>query len=159
MSSGSVSNDVPNILVLPPVLVGGTLLVGILIHYQLWTVELLPTVVARVLGVALFTLSGVLAHFAQLAMKRAGTNVLPTQPTLAIATDGPYRFTRNPLYIAAIGVYVGVTLWINGLAPLLLLMPMLPLLHWGIVLREEQYLKARFGDEYLSYQLKVRRWV
>ena len=153
------SSDVPDIVVLPPVLVGGTLLIGVLIHYALWTVTLLPTVLARVLGVAIFISAGILAHFAHLAMKRVGTNVLPTQPTLALATDGPYRFSRNPLYIAALGVYLGVTLWVNGLAPLLLMLPMTWLLHWGIVLREERYLKSKFGDAYQSYQIAVRRWL
>ena len=153
------SSDVPDLAVLPPVLVGGTLLIGLLIHYTLWTVALLPTVLARVLGVVVFISAGVLAHFAHLAMKRVGTNVLPTQPTLALATDGPYRFSRNPLYIAAIGVYLGVTLWVNGLAPLLLMLPMTWLLHWGIVLREERYLKSKFGNAYQSYQVTVRRWL
>ena len=153
------SNDVPDIMVLPPVLVGGMLLIGVLIHYSLWTVSLLPTVLARVLGVVVFLSAGILAHFAQLAMKRVGTPVLPTQPTLALATDGPYRFSRNPLYIAAIGVYLGVTLWVNGLAPLLLMMPMTWLLHWGIVLREERYLQTKFGNAYQSYQMTVPRWL
>ena len=153
------SSDVPDIMVLPPVLVGGMLLIGVLIHYAIWTVTLLPTVLARVLGVVVFTSAGVLAHFAQLAMKRVGTNVLPTHPTLALATDGPYRFSRNPLYIAAIGVYLGVALWVNGLAPLLLMLPMTWLLHWGIVLREEQYLMSKFGNSYHSYQRTVRRWL
>jgi protein-S-isoprenylcysteine O-methyltransferase Ste14 len=153
------SSDVPDIMVLPPVLVGGMLLMGVLIHYSLWTVTLLPTVLARVLGVVVFISAGVLAHFAHLALKRVGTNVLPTQPTLALATDGPYRFSRNPLYIAAIGVYLGVTLWVNGLAPLLLVLPMTWLLHWGIVLREERYLKSKFGNAYQSYQITVRRWL
>lgn len=153
------SGDVPDIMVLPPVLVGGMLLIGVLIHYALWTVALLPTLLARVLGVVVFISAGVLAHLAHLAMKRVGTNVLPTQPTLALATDGPYRFSRNPLYIAAIGVYLGVTLWVNGLAPLLLMLPMTWLLHWGIVLREERYLESRFGNAYQSYRMTVRRWL
>ena len=151
--------DLPDILILPPILVGGALIIGLLVHYAVWTVTLLPTVLARVLGVVVFVSAGALAHFAHLAMKRAGTNILPTQPTLALATDGPYRFSRNPLYIAAIGVYLGVTLWVNGLAPLLLALPMSWLLHWGIVLREEQYLEAKFGDAYRLYQANVRRWL
>ena len=153
------SGDVPDIVVLPPVLVGGTLLIGVLIHYAVWTVTLLPTVVARTLGLAVFISAGVLAHFSHLAMKRVGTNVLPTQPTIALATDGPYRFSRNPLYLAAIGVYLGVTLWVNGLAPLLLMLPMVWLLHWGIVLREERYLESKFGEPYQSYRTSVRRWL
>lgn len=153
------SGDVPDIVILPPVLVGGMLVIGLIIHYALWTVTLLPTVLARVLGFIVFISAGVLAHLAQLAMKRAGTNILPTQPTLALATDGPYRFSRNPLYLAAIGVYLGITLWVNGLAPLLLMVPMWWLLHWGIVLREERYLEAKFGDDYRLYQANVRRWL
>lgn len=153
------SGDVPDIVILPPVLVGGMLVIGLIIHYALWTVTLLPTVLSRVLGFIVFISAGVLAHLAQLAMKRAGTNILPTQPTLALATDGPYRFSRNPLYLAAIGVYLGITLWVNGLAPLLLMVPMWWLLHWGIVLREERYLEAKFGDDYRLYQANVRRWL
>lgn len=153
------SRDVPDIVVLPPVLVLGTLSIGLLVHYLLWPVEILPVAWARVLGASVFIASGVLAHLSHLAFKRVGTNVLPTQPTLALATDGPYRFTRNPLYIAAIGVYLGVTLWANGVAPLLLLFPMAWALHRGIVLREEQYLASRFGAAYDEYRSRVPRWL
>jgi len=151
--------DAPAIVVLPPVLVGGTLIVGIAIHYLLWTVSLLPTILARVLGLTLFLSSGLLAHLAHNAMKRVGTNVLPTRPTLALATDGPYRFTRNPLYIAAIGVYLGVTFWVDGVAPLLLVFPMVWLLQRGIIVPEERYLETKFGEAYVSYRSTVRRWL
>ena len=151
--------DTPEILVLPPVLVGGTLIIGIAIHYLLWPVTLLPIILARVLGVAVFVSAGLLAHLSHNAMKRVGTNVLPTRPTLALATDGPYRYTRNPLYVAAIGVYLGVTLWVDGLALLLLMFPMAWLLNRGIVLPEERYLESKFGDAYVSYKTSVPRWL
>ncbi len=153
------SIDAPDIVVLPPVLVGGTLIAGVAIHFLVWFRPLLPDTIARVLGLAIFISSGVLAHLSQRAMQRVGTNVLPTQPTTALATDGPYRYSRNPLYIAAIGVYLGVTFWVNGVAPLLLLPPMVWLLRRGIVLREEQYLSGKFGDTYRAYQERVRRWL
>lgn len=152
------SSDAPEIVVLPPVLVGGTLAIAVAIHYVLWTQPILSELPARILGVTIFVSAGVLAHISHRAMQRVGTNVLPTQPTLALATDGPYRYSRNPLYIAAIGVYLGVTLWVNGLAPLLLLPPMAWVLHQGIVLREERYLTAKFGESYRAYQARVRRW-
>ena len=151
--------DAPGIVVLPPVLVGGALLTGIALHYTVWTVELMPVIIARPLGFMLFVAAGLLAHSAQLAMNRVGTNILPTQPTLAIVTDGPYRFTRNPLYIAALGVYLGVTLWVDGLVPLVLVLPVAWMLHWGIVLREERYLHAKFGATYEAYRSQVRRWL
>ncbi len=153
------SADAPDIVVLPPVLVGGTLMIGIAVHYIVWTIPVLPNLLARILGFIVFVSAGVLAHFAHRAMQRVGTNVLPTQPTLALATDGPYRYTRNPLYIAATGVYVGVTLWVDGWALLVLLVPMAWVLHRGIVLREEQYLTKKFGPAYLSYQSRVPRWI
>lgn len=140
-------------------LVGGTLIAGILIHYMLWTTQMLPVVPARVLGFVVFVSAGVLAHLSHLAMQRVGTNVLPTRPTLALATDGPYRYSRNPLYIAAIGVYLGVALWVNGWVPLVLLLPVIWVLNRGIVLREEQYLERKFGEEYLAYRSRVRRWI
>ena len=151
--------DAPDIVVLPPVLVGGTMIVGLIVHYLLWQVNVLPMLLSRILGVVVFVSSGILAHLAHRAMQRAGTNVLPTQPTLAIATDGPFRFTRNPLYIAAIGVYLGVTLWVNSLVMLLAIIPMALVLHRGIVLREERYLSAKFGGEYDAYRARVRRWL
>jgi protein-S-isoprenylcysteine O-methyltransferase Ste14 len=153
------STDVPDIRVLPPVLVGGALLLGIGIHYVIWPHELLPIVIARVMGVTVFVAAGVLAHLAQREMQRVGTNILPTQPALALATNGPFRFTRNPLYVAAIGVYLGVTLWVDSLALLLLLFPTVWLLRWGIVLPEERYLGAKFGEPYEAYRSRVRRWL
>jgi protein-S-isoprenylcysteine O-methyltransferase Ste14 len=152
------SVDAPDIVILPPVLVGGTLLLGIGLHL-VWHTTLLPILLARMLGVSVFVASGLLAHAAQRAMKRVGTNVLPTQPTLALALDGPYRFTRNPLYLAAIGVALGVSLWVDGVFPLVLLVPMSIILHRGIVLREEQYLLRKFGLDYEAYRSRVRRWL
>lgn len=151
--------DVPDIVVLPPVLVGGALLLGLAIHFFVWQVEPIPLVLARVLGLTVFVAGGVLAHLSHPAMKRVGTNILPTQPTLALATDGPYRYTRNPLYLAAICVYLGVTLWVDSLVLLLLLPFVIGVLHAGVVLREERYLSARFGSQYEAYRAGVRRWL
>ena len=135
------------------------MLIGVLLHYWVWSVTPFPLLPARVLGFTLFVLAGVLANSAHNAMTRAGTNIFPTQPALALVTDGPFRFTRNPLYIAAAGVYLGVALWVDGLIPLLLLAPVLLLLHWAIVLPEERYLEAKFGEPYRAYRAQVRRWL
>ena len=92
-------------------------------------------------------------------MKRAGTNVRPDQPSLAIVTDGPFRFSRNPMYLATTGLYLGITLLVNTPWPLILLSPMLLVLHWGVVRREERYLEAKFGEPYRAYKSRVGRWV
>jgi protein-S-isoprenylcysteine O-methyltransferase Ste14 len=119
----------------------------------------LPLLPARLVGVALLVVSGLLARSAEAVMKRAGTNIRPDQPTLAIVSDGPFRYTRNPLYIAITGLYLSVTLLVDALWPLLLLVPVLAVLQWGIVAREEKYLEAKFGEPYRAYKSRVRRWV
>jgi protein-S-isoprenylcysteine O-methyltransferase Ste14 len=151
-------SDSPNVAVFPPALFGGTLVLGLILHW-LRPVPLLPPVIGRVLGVVLLLLSGWLARSAEAAMKRAGTNVRPDQPTLSIVTDGPFRFTRNPLYLATTGLYLSVALLVNALWPLILLPPMLAVLQWGVIRREERYLEAKFGAPYLAYRAQVRRWV
>ncbi len=150
--------DRPDILVFPPILLGGTMLLGFVLD-SLHPVPLLPPVAAPILGVTLFVLSGALAYSAQRVLRRAGTNVSPNQPTLALVTDGPYRRTRNPLYLAGLGVCLGVACLVNGMAPFLLLGPLAALLDWGIVRREERYLSAKFGETYRTYQKQVRRWL
>lgn len=153
------SRDAPDIVILPPLLVGGALLIGLGLHFWAWTLEPLPVAPARVVGLAVFVAGGVLAHLAHRAFQRAGTNVMPTRPTLALATDGPYRYTRNPLYIAALGVYLGVSLWVDSAVMMLLLPVVAAGLHWGAVLPEERYLERKFGDEYAKYRGRVRRWL
>jgi len=150
--------DSPDILVFPPILLGGAMLLGFLLDWLL-PIPLFSPVAARVLGATLFVLGAALGYAAQKALRRAGTNISPAEPTLALVTDGPYRRTRNPLYLAGLGVYLGVALFINGLAPFLLFVPLAVLLHWGIVLREERYLTAKFGEAYREYQNQVRRWL
>jgi protein-S-isoprenylcysteine O-methyltransferase Ste14 len=122
-------------------------------------VHLFLPVVARVLGVAILFLSWLLVHAAEKAMKRAGTNIRPDQPTLAIVTDGPFRVSRNPMYLASTGLYLAVTLLFNAVWPLVLLPLMLIALHWGVIRREERYLEAKFGAPYREYQSRVPRWL
>jgi protein-S-isoprenylcysteine O-methyltransferase Ste14 len=153
-----MTSDSPDVVVFPPALFGGTLMVGLLLHW-LWPVSVLPPVAARLLGVVLLALSYALARGAEAAFKRAGTNIRPDQPTLSIVTDGPFRFTRNPLYLAATGIYAGVALLFNALWPLVLLVPMLAFLDWGVIQREERYLEAKFGAPYREYRERVRRWI
>ncbi len=151
--------DRPAILVSPPGLLAGILLIGALIHYSAWTVALLSPVPARILGAGLVVGARVWAQAARNAFRRVGTNVLPTQPTIALATDGPYRYSRNPIYLSDLVLYVGAALLVNGAAPLLL-MPLLAIgLHWGVVRPEEQYLERKFGSAYTAYCQRVRRWL
>jgi protein-S-isoprenylcysteine O-methyltransferase Ste14 len=152
------SSDSPGVLVFPPVLFLGTLAAGLVLHW-LRPLPLLPSLVARLLGAAVLVLSWILARSAERAMRHAGTNIRPDQPTVALVTDGPFRRTRNPLYLAAIGFYLAVTLLVNAVWPLVLLPVLVAVLHWGVVRREERYLEEKFGEDYRDYRRRVRRWI
>lgn len=92
-------------------------------------------------------------------MRRAHTNIDPRQPTTTIVVEGPYRFTRNPIYLSLTLLYSGLTVLFNALSGLLLLPIALIILRRGVIEREERYLERKFGEQYLSYKQRVRRWL
>ena len=151
-------SDSPGVIICPPVLFVGTLLVGLLLHY-LWPVRVAQSPWVRVVGAILAAASIALAVWGAKTMRRAGTNVDPTKPALSIVTDGPFRFSRNPLYLANVFFYLGLTLIFNAVWPLVLFPPMLCLVYRGIIRREERYLELKFGDTYRAYKARVRRWL
>jgi protein-S-isoprenylcysteine O-methyltransferase Ste14 len=150
------TSDAPRIVLPPPLIFLCALGLGLLPHW-LKPAELLPPHLARTLGLALCLASGVLAAWGAATMHRAGTNVLPHRPATALVTGGPFRFSRNPLYLSLTELYLGITLLFDALWPLVTLLPMLAVLHWSVILREEQYLEAKFGEEYRAYKTRVRR--
>jgi len=91
--------------------------------------------------------------------RRAGTTPNPTKPTTALVLRGPYRFTRNPMYLGFAALYLGVTLLVNSLWPLLLFPAVVGLVQGRVIAREEAYLEAKFGNEYRAYKMRVRRWL
>ncbi len=91
-------------------------------------------------------------------MRRAGTSPFPDQPSNALVTDGPFRFTRNPIYLAFTLITVGLAALRNTRWILVLLGPALAVLHKGVIEREERYLEQRFGEDYRRYRRRVRRW-
>ena len=150
--------DNPGVIIFPPLLFAGALVIGLGLE---WLVPShpFPKTVARTLGAVVMIAGIALARWGQSTMRRAGTNVNPREPALAIVVDGPFRYTRNPLYIALTGLYVGIALLFDSCWPLLLLLAVLPLVNVGIVRREERYLEAKFGATYLAYKSRVRRWL
>jgi protein-S-isoprenylcysteine O-methyltransferase Ste14 len=155
---GDGNKDCPNVIALPPLVFGAVLGIGLLVHW-FWPIPIGNLQPPRWIGGGLAASSAVLAIWGERAMRRAGTNIKPTEPTTAIVQDGPFRFSRNPLYLSLTILYVGVALMFNALIPLLLLSPLLVVVHFGIVRREERYLEAKFGSEYTDYCKRVRRWI
>ena len=94
-----------------------------------------------------------------LTFRAAQTAILPSRAASRIVTGGPYRFTRNPMYVGLTAAYVGTTLLIGTLWPIVLLPIVLSLLVRLVIRREEVYLLSAFRDEYATYAARVRRWL
>lgn len=90
---------------------------------------------------------------------RAGTPVPTNEPTRALVTTGIYAWTRNPIYVGLFAVYVGIALAVRSPWILILAVPLMTAVRYGVVAREEAYLQRRFGDAYLAYKARVRRWL
>ena len=149
--------DHPGVVIFPPLLFVICLACGTAAHllcpYRIpdgrWTWS------AGIVAIA----SGLIALWAKRVMKAAGTNVRPDLPALAIVDSGPFAFTRNPLYTSLMLLYTAIGLALRSPAFLVVLVPLAGVLHFGVVLREERYLDAKFGDAYRAYRARVRRWI
>lgn len=107
---------------------------------------------AMLLGLALIAW-GLLTFF------RARTAIMPHHAASRLVTHGPYRFTRNPMYLGMSLLHAGLALRMNMGWPLLMLPLSLAALYVLVIRREERYLGAEFGDEYAAYRRRVRRWI
>jgi len=115
--------------------------------------------VARVVGWVFIAASIMLPIWAVGLFHRAGTTPNPMRPTTALVFRGPYRFTRNPMYLGLALLQVGLALVTNALWPLLTLAPVVVAVRRLVIDREERYLEAKFGEEYRAYKARVRRWL
>ncbi len=113
----------------------------------------------RLIGIMVVAAGIALALTAVVAFRRSGTHLEPYKPTTAIVSDGPYRFTRNPIYLGMFLGQVGLALAINSIWLLVTLLPFYLVIRHGVVAREERYLERKFGRTYLDYQSRVRRWL
>ena len=92
-------------------------------------------------------------------MFHAGVDPDPNEPTIAIVATGPYALSRNPIYVSFNVVYVGIAFVVNTVWPIIFLPVGIVLLYYGVIAREESYLAKVFGDEYVKYKARVRRWI
>ena len=111
------------------------------------------------LGWALITVGGVIALPSLLGFRRAGTSIKPFRPVRALVAEGPYRFTRNPMYLALVVMAFGVALRLGTLSPLIVPPALFLILDRRFVRREERFLRANLGTAYDDYCGRVRRWL
>ena len=134
------------------------LVAGLLLQW-IAPLMLFPFDLPRWPGALLFILGILLAQWGRTTMGVAGTSPNPAAPTVALVTTGPFRFSRNPPYVASTLAYLGAVLLANSVWVLLCLAPVLLVLHFGIVRGEERYLAAQFGAAYRDYCARVRRYL
>jgi protein-S-isoprenylcysteine O-methyltransferase Ste14 len=153
----SHEHDNPGVIAAPPLIYGAGILVGLLLNTLIplpfitenWQLLLSMVLVVAGLGLGLWAI---------LTMRNKGTSPIPEQPTTAIVSEGPFAFSRNPIYLGFTLITLGFAAWANTLWVVIALIAVLVIMHYGVIFREESYLARKFGDEYLQYKAKVRRW-
>jgi len=156
----AVESDSAGVRFPPPFVYLGVLLLGLAVE---------RFVIQRSFGLdwRLLVTTGALLFVAGTAMmlaaaglfRRLGTNIPPSQPTTFIATTGPYRWTRNPMYLGMTLVYAGLAISLDEPIALALLPLVVIAIQTQVIAREERYLEAKFGDDYRRYKAEVRRWL
>lgn len=145
-------------VVRPPIVYLVSIGLGLLLHWW-WPVRLLPASIEAPVGIVLIIIAVALFIAAVRAFRKAGTSIPGNRPTTTIVRSGPYRFTRNPIYLAFTLFQLGIAAWLNSVGMLIALLPALALMALVVIPREERYLEDRFPEEYLTYKRKVRRWI
>lgn len=150
--------DRPGIRVPPPLVYLATTLVGIAIDLIV-PVRILPDAVAGWLGGALVVLGLTVGGISVQEFGKARTTIHPNRPPSALVTTGPFRYSRNPMYLGLSVVQVGIGVWLNRAWVIVLVIPALVWIRHRVIPREERRLTERFGPAYLDYQARVRRWL
>jgi protein-S-isoprenylcysteine O-methyltransferase Ste14 len=154
------AKDNPRVIVFPPLILLGAIVLGLLLDYLLplgW-LDGLPRTPRMIVGLVLFVFGASFPVRVRRAFEAAGTNIRPDQPTNALLTSGLFAHARNPVYVGGLIALFGVALVFGSDWIVILLVPAFLVLHYGVVLREERYLEAKFGAPYLAYKQSVPRY-
>jgi protein-S-isoprenylcysteine O-methyltransferase Ste14 len=158
-ASTASAGDNPGVIVRPPILYLGALIALVVLRW-VWPAPILASAsLALNAGIALGVVALALGLWAVVTMRSAGTNVDPNKESTAIVTAGPFRYTRNPIYVGFDLLFIGFTLALNSWWGAVLLVPLLVVMHVGVIRREERYLEQKFGGDYLRYKYDVARYV
>jgi protein-S-isoprenylcysteine O-methyltransferase Ste14 len=150
--------DIAGVIAPPPLIYLAFLALGLVIHW-LMPVSFLPSTINWIVAAPLIVVGLGFGGTAVVLMLRCGTSPDPGEPTKCLVVDGPFRLTRNPIYFSFVLIYLGITAAFNALAALVLLPAALAVIDQGVIAREERYLERKFGEEYLDYKRRVRRWL
>ncbi|MEX2182084.1 MAG: isoprenylcysteine carboxylmethyltransferase family protein [Gemmatimonadaceae bacterium] len=155
----SLPNDLPDhpgLRFPPPLIFVIATAFGVFVHW-------LRPVAARpdgwwMFGAAITAMALILVSWAAHVLRRHQTAVYPWRPTTAIVTSGPYAVSRNPIYLGFALLQLGLGLWTDRLAVVLMVIPAIAATNAFVIAREEAYLERKFGETYAGYARRVRRW-
>jgi protein-S-isoprenylcysteine O-methyltransferase Ste14 len=150
--------DTPAITVTPPYIYGGAIVVGVILH-RFFSIELIPRRISIYGGIFFILFVVPIALFSIREFQRYRTTVDHKKPTTAIITTGPFRFTRNPLYLAGLLLLTGIGFLLNNIWIIGMLIPVIIIMTRSVIFHEEEYLTEQFGEKYLQYKSSVRRWL
>lgn len=155
---GGLDGSTAGVIAPPPLIFAAFALAAHALEY--WRAAPMFEPLARwSVAAVLFIVAGSIVVAAIVQFRRTGTNVRPDRPALALATTGIYAHTRNPMYLSLTLLYLALAAIDNNAWFLLLVWPLLGVMYWGVIAREERYLERRFGRPYVEYCRRVRRWL
>lgn len=144
-------------LLRPPIVFLAAIVLAIVLNH-VWVLSFVPSAV-RLLGPVAVVCAILLFLFSYREFRAAGTSVRGNKHSTAIVRTGPYRFSRNPIYLSFALLMLGLSVWLNDLWLLLTLVPAVAFIAAIVIPREERFLERNFHDEYLRYKASVRRWL
>jgi protein-S-isoprenylcysteine O-methyltransferase Ste14 len=148
----------PGIIVPPPLIY----IIGFLLAYAMngfYPIPMFGPPLSIVLALIAVTPSAVLGLWSLLEFWRAKTNPLPHKPSSSLVIIGPYRITRNPMYVSLTLFYISLGFLLGISWTFVFLPAVILVMHYYIIRREESYLESRFGEQYQAYKQQVRRWL
>jgi protein-S-isoprenylcysteine O-methyltransferase Ste14 len=151
--------DSSNAVVRPPIAWALAAVVGLGLNWFYPLPFVSASIPGRWIGGVAFVAAFALAIWAIVTIRKAGTAFETVKPTTAIVASGPFRFTRNPIYLGMMLGLIGLAIAFNTLWIIVALIAFYFVLRYGVVAREEAYLERKFGRAYLDYKDRVRRWL
>lgn len=150
--------DRPRVIALPPLIYLGFFLAGLGLE-ALWPAAFLPQAIQYAVGGLVIALSVVIAITTFARFHKADTTFDVRKPATTLIIEGTFRYTRNPLYLALLMLYLGGAVMVDGGWIVALAVPLVAVMTYGVILPEERHLTAKFGEDYRSYRASVRRWI
>jgi protein-S-isoprenylcysteine O-methyltransferase Ste14 len=145
--------------IFPPLIHVTAIALGFLLQWAVPVGISIGRTFALLAGCVLLAIAAVLIAWTARVMFQAGTTPNPTRPSTALVIQGPFRLTRNPMYLAWEFICIGVGLAAGALWPVVMAVPAALVTRRLVIDKEERYLESKFGAQYLDYKTRVRRWM